>query len=158
VHDPRPVQAEPLLPARSHTGITFDATGHFGHKLLVTASNHAETAVLAIGCAGGVRATTSPAPAMEGGIAVAPESFGRYRGDLVAPGETSERVFAIRPDASVVTLVASGLTHGSDIASKAPASCRPDPAPAAPSISPTGFPRATGTRARTASCACRAGS
>ena len=35
-------------------------------------------------------------------------------------------------------------------ASRAPASCRPDSAPAAPRISPTGSPRATGTRARTA--------
>jgi hypothetical protein len=104
------------LPATlTPTGITFDATGHFGHKLLVTASNHAETTVLAIDCAGGVRAITSQAPAMEGGIAVAPASFGRYGGDLVAPGETSGRVFAIRPDGSVVTLVVSGLPHGGDI-------------------------------------------
>ena len=45
------------LPATlTPTGITFDATGHFGHKLLVTASNHAETTVLAIDCAGGIRA------------------------------------------------------------------------------------------------------
>jgi hypothetical protein len=51
------------LPARSHTGITFDATRHFGHKLQVTASHHAETTVLAIDCAGGVRAITSHAPA-----------------------------------------------------------------------------------------------
>jgi hypothetical protein len=35
------------------SGITFDATGHFGHKLLVTASSHAETTVLAFDCAGG---------------------------------------------------------------------------------------------------------
>jgi hypothetical protein len=97
------------------SGITFDATGHFGHKLLVTASSHAETTVLAIDCAGGVRAITGHAPAMEGGIAVAPASFGRYGGDLVAPGETSGRVFAIGPDGSVVTLVVSGLPHGGDI-------------------------------------------
>jgi len=42
-------------------------------------------------------------------------SFGRYGGDLVAPGETSGRVFAIGPDGSVVTLVVSGLPHGGDI-------------------------------------------
>ena len=52
---------------------------------------------------------------MEGGIAVAPASFGCYGGDLVAPGETSGRVFAIGPDGSVVTLVVSGLPHGGDI-------------------------------------------
>jgi hypothetical protein len=97
------------------SGITFDATGHFGHRLLVTAGNHGETAVLAIDCAGEVRVITSHAPAMEGGIAVAPASFGRYGGDLVAPDETSGRVFAIGPDGSVVTLVVSGLPHGGDI-------------------------------------------
>ena len=42
-------------------------------------------------------------------------SFGRYGGDLVAPGETSGRVFAIGPDGSVVTLVVSSLPHGGDI-------------------------------------------
>jgi hypothetical protein len=96
-------------------GITFDSTGHFGHKLLVTARNHAQTTVLAIDCAGGIRAITTHAPAMEGGIAVAPASFGRYGGDLVAPNETSGRVFAIGPDGAVVTLAVSGLPHGGDI-------------------------------------------
>jgi hypothetical protein len=71
--------------------------------------------VVAIDCAGGVRVITGHAPAMEGGIAVASASFGRYGGDLVAPGETSGRVFAIGPDGSVVTLVVSGLPHGGDI-------------------------------------------
>jgi hypothetical protein len=67
----------PCSPARhGHpTGIAFDATGYFGRKLLVTASNHAETSVLAIDCTGGVRVITSHAPTMEGGIGV--ESAGR---------------------------------------------------------------------------------
>jgi hypothetical protein len=60
--------------------------------------------VLTIDCEGGVRAITSHAPAMAGGITVAPASFGRYGGYLVAPGETSGRVFAIGPDGPVVTL------------------------------------------------------
>ena len=97
------------------SGITFDATGHFGHRLLVTAGHHAETTVLAIDCAGEVRVITSHAPAMEGGIAVAPASFGRYGGDLVAPNETSGRVFAIAPNGTVATLAVSGLPHGGDI-------------------------------------------
>jgi hypothetical protein len=52
---------------------------------------------------------------MEGGIAVAPASFGRYGGDLVAPNETSGRVFAVAPDGTVATLAVSGLPHGRDI-------------------------------------------
>jgi hypothetical protein len=100
-------------------GIAFDATGRFGHRLVVTArnhaGNHAGTMVLAIDCAGAVRTVTARAPAMEGGIAVAPASFGRYGGDLIAPSETSGRVFAIRPNGAVAILAVSGLPHGGDI-------------------------------------------
>ena len=97
------------------TGITFDTTGHFGHALLVTARGRAATAVLAIDCTGRTRTITAHAPAMEGGIAVAPASFGRHGGDLVAAGETSGRIFAVAPDGAVVTLAASGLPRGGDI-------------------------------------------
>jgi hypothetical protein len=96
-------------------GITFDTTGHFGHRLVVTARNHGATMVLAIDCTGAVRTITSHAPAMEGGVAVAPASFGHYGGDLIAPNETSGRVYAITPDGTAVTLAASGLPHGGDI-------------------------------------------
>jgi hypothetical protein len=96
-------------------GITFDTTGRFGHRLLVTARNHAATMVLAIDCAGKVRTITSHAPPMEGGIAVAPASFGHYGGDLIAPNEATGRVYAIRPDGTVITLAVSGLPHGGDI-------------------------------------------
>jgi hypothetical protein len=96
-------------------GITFDGTGHFGHRLLVTARNHGATMVLAINCTGDVGTITSRAPAMEGGIAVAPASFGHYGGDLIVPNETSGRVYAIRPDGTVITLAVSGLPHGGDI-------------------------------------------
>jgi hypothetical protein len=97
------------------TGITFDTTGHFGHALLVTARGLAATAVLAIGCTGGVRAITAHAPAMEGGITVAPASFGRYGGDLIAADEASGRIFAVAPDGTVATLTASGLPRGGDV-------------------------------------------
>jgi hypothetical protein len=97
------------------TGITFDTTGHFGHALLVTARGRAATAVLAIDCTGGVRAITAHAPAMEGGITVAPASFGRYGGDLIAADEASGRIFAVSSDGAVATLAASGLPRGGDI-------------------------------------------
>jgi hypothetical protein len=96
-------------------GITFDPIGHFGHRLLVTARNRTNTAVLAIDCTGRVQVITTHAPPMEGGITVAPASFGRYGGDLIAPGETSGRIFAIRPDGTVATLAVSGLPRGGDI-------------------------------------------
>lgn len=98
------------------TGVAFDEVGHFGHHLLVTLrSPSGVTTVLAFGCTGRVAVITRKAPALEGGLAVAPASFGRFGGDLVAPNERDGRVYAVRPDGTVRTLAASGLPHGGDI-------------------------------------------
>ena len=83
-------------------GLAFDTTGEFGHRLLVTINAGTRTTVDAIGCAGIVHAITRSAPRVEGGIAVAPATFGRFAGDLIAPGETSGRIFAITPRAAPV--------------------------------------------------------
>jgi hypothetical protein len=88
-------------------GITADTVGRFGHALLVTARNSTGTTVLAINCTGGVHTITAHAPHMEGGLSVAPTSFGRYRGDLIGPDESTGRVYAIAPDGTVRTLVIS---------------------------------------------------
>ena len=104
------------LPATATpNGITFDTTGRFGHRLIVTARDHGATMVLAIDCVGGASTITASAPPVEGGTAVAPASFGRYGGDLIAPSETTGRVYAISPGGTVVTLAVSGLPHGGDI-------------------------------------------
>ena len=71
--------------------------------------------MLAIDCAGGLHVITRHAPSMEGGMTVAPASFGRYGGDLIAPNEGTGRVYAIAPDGRVSTLAESGLPHGGDI-------------------------------------------
>jgi hypothetical protein len=104
-----------LPAAEGPVGIAFDSTGHFGHKLLVTVRSPAGTSVLAIDCTGGVRTIATHVPPVEGGIVVAPASFGRYAGDLIAPAETIGSVFAIAPDGTVTTLAVSGLPHGGDI-------------------------------------------
>jgi hypothetical protein len=96
-------------------GITADTTGRFGHALLVTARNGTGTTVLAINCTGGVHTITAHAPHMEGGMSVAPASFGRYGGDLIGPDESTGRVYAIAPDGRASLLVQSGLPHGGDI-------------------------------------------
>jgi len=83
-------------------------------------------------------------------------SFGRYGGDLVAPGETSGRVFAIGPDGSVVTLVVSSLPHGGDIGVESAGFVPPGFSADGAAYLADRSPRATGTRAQTASCACRA--
>jgi hypothetical protein len=96
-------------------GIAFDSTGGFGHRLLVTINAGARTAVDAIGCGGGVTTITRTAPRVEGGVAVAPKSFGRFAGDLIAPSETSGKIFAVTPTGRSLLVANAGLPHGNDI-------------------------------------------
>jgi hypothetical protein len=104
------------LPAgRSPSGIAFDGTGRFGHRLLVTAEHGGRTAVFGIGCDGRLATVADGAPPMEGGIAVAPATFGRFGGDLIAPDEGHGLVYAVDPSGRVITLARSGLPAGGDI-------------------------------------------
>jgi hypothetical protein len=96
-------------------GIAFDHAGGFGHRLLVTAAVSNGTAVFALDCTGSVSTITPHAPRLEGGIEVAPASFGRYAGDLIAPDEYSGRLLAIDPQGAVHTVARSGLPSGADI-------------------------------------------
>jgi hypothetical protein len=104
-----------LPPGRFLSGIAFDRTGRFGHRLLVTAGSSGRTTVFGIGCDGRVSIVAAGAPAVEGGIAVAPATFGEFGGDLIAADETSGRVYTIDPAGTVITLVRSGLPAGGDI-------------------------------------------
>jgi hypothetical protein len=96
-------------------GITFDHTGGFAHRLLVTINDGASTTVDAINCRGSVKTITRTAPRVEGGIAVAPRTFGRFAGDLIATNENSGRIFAITPSGRSESVAFSGLPHGGDI-------------------------------------------
>ena len=96
-------------------GIAFDGTGRFGHRLLVTGERGGATTVYGIDCAGAVGVIARGGPPVEGGIAVAPPEFGRFGGDLIAPNETSGRVYAFAPDGHAALLVSSGLPAGGDI-------------------------------------------
>jgi hypothetical protein len=95
--------------------ITFDQTGNFGHRLLVTITAAGKTTVDAIGCNGRITAVARNAPRMEGGIAVAPSTFGRFAGDLIAPSEQLGKVFAITPHGKTLLVARSGLPRGHDI-------------------------------------------
>ena len=79
----------------------------------MTAAAHGRTTVFGIDCRGRVQTISSDAPPVEGGIAVAPKSFGRFAGDLIAPDELSGRIWAIGPDGNA-RLVARSLVeaHG----------------------------------------------
>lgn len=96
-------------------GIAFDTTGAFDHRLLASGVNRGKTVIAAIDCNGTVHVITSAAPAMEGGLVVAPNTFGSFGGDLIAPDEYSGRIYAIAPDGTVTTLAKPGLPTGGDI-------------------------------------------
>jgi hypothetical protein len=95
-------------------GIAFDETGRFGHRLLVTVEHGATSTVVAIDCHGLVTTITGHAPKVEGGIAVAPATFGRFAGDLIASDENSGRIYAITPQGKSALVARSGLPHGGD--------------------------------------------
>jgi len=97
------------------SGIAFDDTGRFGHRLLVTVSAGSKTTVDAIDCHGAVTTITRDAPRVEGGIAVAPSAFGRFGGDLIAPDEHGGRIYAIAADGHSELVANSGLPRGADI-------------------------------------------
>jgi hypothetical protein len=104
------------LPGRGlENGIAFDGSGRFGHRLLVTSAVAGRTRVFAIDCRGHSELVTPAAPRLEGGIVVAPESFGRFAGDLIAPDELSGTIYAIAPDGRSSVVARSGLPHGQDI-------------------------------------------
>ena len=96
-------------------GIAFDRTGHFAHRLLVTITAGASTTVQAIDCRGVVTTITRSAPRVEGGVAVAPSTFGRFAGDLIAPDEKSGRIYAITPRGASMLIANSELPRGPDV-------------------------------------------
>ena len=104
-----------LPPGSSLTGIAFDATGRFGHKLLVTAGLRARPPCSASAAMAGRPRLRPTARQVEGGIVVAPATFGAFGGDLIAPNETSGRVYAVSPSGQVVILARSGPPAGGDI-------------------------------------------
>jgi hypothetical protein len=96
-------------------GIAFDQTGDFGHRLLVMITNGQQTTVDAIGCHGTVTTITRTAPQVEGGIAVAPATFGPFAGDLIAPSEQQGKIYAITPQGNSLLVADAGLPTGQDI-------------------------------------------
>src|SRR5207237_5046066 len=99
----------------SLNGIAFDTSGRFSHRLLVTGPHRGATTVAAIDCLGRTQLVTDSAPTLEGGLAVAPSTFGAFAGDLIAPDELSGNLLAIRPDGTAAVVARSGLPTGGDI-------------------------------------------
>ena len=95
-------------------GITFDETGRFGYRLLVAITHGSRTTVDTVDCHGSVRQVTGSAHRVEGGIAVAPVSFGRFAGDLIMSDELRGGIWAVTPGGRNPLVAASGLPHGGD--------------------------------------------
>lgn len=84
------------LPAGAFpSGIGFDIVGRFGYRLLVTALFRESLTVYALDCRGRSTVVLEGGPRVEGGIAVAPRTFGRFAGRLIAADEHDGRLFAI---------------------------------------------------------------
>jgi hypothetical protein len=97
------------------SGIAFDVRGRFGYRLLVTVVVGETSTLYAIDCRGRSTLLTRLGPRVEGGIAVAPPSFGRFGGDLIAADEHTGRIFAFGPSGAVRLVVESGISAGPDI-------------------------------------------
>jgi hypothetical protein len=96
-------------------GIALDTTGRFDHQLVVTGTHNGDqTTVFSVACDGASTVVTDSAPIVEGGLAVAPMSFGSFGGDLIAPDENSGQIWAIAPSGAVSLVVKSGLPSGGD--------------------------------------------
>ena len=97
------------------SGITFDRAGTFGHRLLATGTANGQSTVYAIDCRGRVKTLTDDGPVVEGGIEVAPRTFGRFAGRLIAPDETHGSIYAFKPDGGTTTVATPSLPTGGDI-------------------------------------------
>jgi hypothetical protein len=95
-------------------GIAFDTTGDFDHRLLVSAPSKGKTVIFAIDCNGAVKVITRSAPRLEGGLAVAPSSFGPFGGELIGPDELSGKIYAIKANGAVSLVAKPSLPTGQD--------------------------------------------
>jgi len=111
----KPATFATLPQAGALNGITLDTSGRFGHRLLVSGSlPGGHTAVVTLDARGNQTTLTTTAPVFEGGLSVAPMSFPKFGGDLIAPDELSGRVLAIDPTGATSLVANSGAPAGQD--------------------------------------------
>jgi hypothetical protein len=104
------------LPAGAFpSGIAFDTVGRFGNRLLVTAVFGSSLTLYAFDCRGRSTVVLEGGPRVEGGIAVAPRTFGRFAGRLIAPDEIGGRLYAINSDGQAEALTDYAFPAGGDI-------------------------------------------
>jgi len=105
------------LPAGAFpSGIGFDPFGRYGYRLLVTATfGNGTTTLYGVDCKARLSVIAEGAPHVEGGIVVAPRSFGRFGGQLIAADENTGRIYAFGRTGKVELVADSGLPGGGDI-------------------------------------------
>ena len=103
------------LPSPFLGAIAFDRVGTFGHRLLAIGTDTGQSTLYAIDCRGRTSTLTRHGPLIEGGMEVAPRSFGRFGGRLIAPDELHGPIYAFKPDGSATTVATPSLPTGGDI-------------------------------------------
>jgi len=96
------------------TGIAFDGTGAFDHRLLVMGRSGGNTDVFAIDCNGVGQFIARGLPALEGQMSVAPPGFGAFGGNLIIPDETG-RILALAPNGSLRVILSRPLPAGVNV-------------------------------------------
>jgi hypothetical protein len=96
-------------------GIGFDRVGTFGHRLLVISTANQRSSLYAIDCGGRVSPVVVNGPLVEGGIEVAPRSFGRFGGRLIAVDEMGGGVYAFNRNGHAARVASPGLPTGGDV-------------------------------------------
>jgi hypothetical protein len=97
------------------SGIAFDGVGRFGYRVLVTGDINEKTTLYAFDCLGKPTVIARDVVRVEGGIVVAPRTFGRFGGSLIAADEKSGKIFAFGPGGAVKLIAKPSLPAGADI-------------------------------------------
>jgi hypothetical protein len=100
-------------------GIAMDTVGLFGYRMLVGSFASGTTTLFAFDCRGRARVVASGAPHVEGGLAVAPRTFGRFGGNLIAADEVTGRIYAFGPRGRIRLVAEPRLPAGGDIGTEA---------------------------------------
>ena len=104
------------LPSGSFlSSIAFDTVGRFGYRLLVTAVVSNKTTLFAVDCRGRARVIARGVVRVEGGSAVAPRTFGRFGGRLVAVDESGGGIYAFDAAGHVRLVARPPTPAGGDI-------------------------------------------
>jgi hypothetical protein len=97
------------------SSIAFDTVGRFGYRLLVTTTVSGSTTLHAIDCRARTRVMVTRAPHVEGGSAVAPESFKPFGGRLIAADELTGRIVAFAARGHVRVVARPNVPAGGDL-------------------------------------------